>query len=610
MDKRENLRPWYRIQQCSRCKGHTEFYCRECSIELCTMCKENHCIYLDSKDHEVVNYGKKVIYPSEQAACESHPDYVYEMFCKLCDIPICVHCREHAQHETINIHTGFELKKRQHSKIINNIRSDDLYFRHVLLANIRTDLKSRQSRNLYSQVYSQLKTKGLKVKDMIENVVCNDKSRHQCLVQKIKMQSHLARIEENEYLFEQSATKPVTFLWFVKKFAIARIHDTLPVEKYGILGLINGPIDRALTDILNAIIEKRKRQTENQQLLRVLPQVVLKKAFKINWENFLLHNPCKPLNQTSEHIWLRSNNDLYLTNTKSEKLFKIANDQPSSLFCIGATHTMTRDKELIYIDRMRTIQKLSGDIKIELPLLKDSFCQPFCVHISPYTENLLVGMLNIKSNASLIMRYNIKDSGPKIKPEIIGQIENWFPTLLTDNINGDIIVSCSERGFKVIDRVGSLRFNYPKTPAGFRLWTKGLCTDPLSHILVSTGPCVFMISKDGQFLSYLLTRPLNDGTTSLLFDHETNLLWVRDLSNTFSTYRYIERYDILTGSEITISSCCSETEKGDSYVISHPGDTNPENEGLRLKRLYRQKYLSDPKKRKLNKPHRFRRHPR
>lgn len=125
------------------------------------------------------------------------------------------------------------------------------------------------------------------------------------------MQSHLARIEENEYLFEQSATKPVTFLWFVKKFAIARIHDTLPVEKYGILGLINGPIDRALTDILNAIIEKRKRQTENQQLLRVLPQVVLKKAFKINWENFLLHNPCKPLNQTSEHIWLRSNNDLY-----------------------------------------------------------------------------------------------------------------------------------------------------------------------------------------------------------------------------------------------------------------------------------------------------------
>lgn len=509
----------FRIRHCSRCQGNTEFYCRECSIDLCdlcSMCKENHCKNLESKEHRVVNYRNKV--------------------------------REYTQHKTINTLTALELKKRQHSKIINNIRRDDLYYRHVLLANIRTDLKSRQSRNLYSHVYSQLKTKGLKVKNMIENVVCNDKkSRHQCLVQRIKMQRHLVRIEENEYLYEQSATKPVTFLWFVKNIANAQIHVTLPVEKHGILRLINGPIDRALTDILNAKIEKRKRNTENQQLLRVMPQVIKKKSFKINWEKLMSHNPCQPLNQTSEQFWLWSNYNLYLTNTKSEKFFVIDHDQPSGCFCPGATLTMTHDNELIYIDRMRTIQKLSGEIKIELPLLRDSFCQPYCVHISPYTENLLVGMSNIESNACLVMRYNIKDSGPKIKPEFIGRIENWFPTLLTDNINGDIIVVCSYRGFQVMDRVGSLRFIYPKSPAGCLLGIDGLCTDPLSHILVSTGPCVLMISKDGQFLSYLLTRSFDDWTTSLLFDHETNLLWVRDQSDTFSAYRYIERCDILTG---------------------------------------------------------------
>lgn len=261
----------------------------------------------------------------------------------------------------------------------------------------------------------------------------------------------------------------------------------------------------------------------------------------------MLHNPCQPLNQTSEQFWLWSNLNLYLTNTKSEQFFLIYHDQPSGCFCPGATLTMTHDNELIYIDRMRTIQKLSGEIKIELPLLRDSFCKPYCVHISPYTENLLVGMLNIESNASLVMRYNITDSGPIIKPEFIGQIENWFPTLLTDNINGDIIVVCSYRGFQVMDRVGSLRFIYPKPQAGSLLRTEGLCTDPLSHILVSTGSCVFMISKDGQFLSYLLTRPFVDWTISLLFDHETNLLWVRDESDTFSAYRYIERCEILTG---------------------------------------------------------------
>lgn len=166
------------------------------------MCKENHCINLDSKDHEVVNFRNKVSYSSEQAACEGHPDYVYEMFCKQCDIPICIHCREHEQHETVDILTAFELKNRQHGKILNNIRSDDLYYRHVLLASIRADLKSSQRRNPCSQIYSQIKTKSLKVKGLIENVVCSDKSRHQCLIQKIKMQSHIARIEENEYLFE------------------------------------------------------------------------------------------------------------------------------------------------------------------------------------------------------------------------------------------------------------------------------------------------------------------------------------------------------------------------------------------------------------------------
>lgn len=56
-------------------------------------------------------------------------------------------------------------------------------------------------------------------------------------------------------------------------------------------------------------------------------------------------------------------------------------------------------------------------------------------------------MLNIELNVSLIMRYNIKDFGLKIKFEIIGQIENWFFIFLIDNINGDIIVVCFYRGF-------------------------------------------------------------------------------------------------------------------------------------------------------------------
>lgn len=44
-----------------------------------------------------------------------------------------------------------------------------------------------------------------------------------------------------------------------------------------------------------------------------------------------------------------------------------------------------------------------------------------------------------------------------------------------------------------------------------------------------------------------LMIPNISGTPSLLFDNETKLLWVRHRPNTFSTYIYIERCEVLTG---------------------------------------------------------------
>lgn len=190
---------------------------------------------------------------------------------------------------------------------------------------------------------------------------------------------------------------------------------------------------------------------------------------------------------------------------------------------------------------MRNIQKLSGDMPIELSLLRDSSCPPQCIYKSPYTEDLLVGMSQSISNASIIMRYNIEDSGSQIEPEIIGYIENWFPTLWTDNVNGDIIVSGFYSGFKVMDRAGIHRFLYTKTPAGSLLSPKGLCTDPLS------GFYRIMRSYDQQMWPVSFILPVKTMRCSLMYDYETHLLWVRDMSYIMSAYRYIERQDILTG---------------------------------------------------------------
>lgn len=99
------------------------------------------------------------------------------------------------------------------------------------------------------------------------------------------MQIHLARMEENEHIFDKSAKKPVKFLSFVKKTGIVHLQDALLLEKHGTLGLIDGLNDGTPFNIFTAITEKIKGKSENDRLLRVMPRIFLKKSFKIRCEN-------------------------------------------------------------------------------------------------------------------------------------------------------------------------------------------------------------------------------------------------------------------------------------------------------------------------------------
>lgn len=104
------------------------------------MCKEKYCIDLDLKDYEVVVYWNKFIFLLELVVCERYIVYGYKMFCKLCEILLCVYFR-YVQYEIIDIFIVFELKRKFYKKIINNIRSDVFYYSYFLLVNIRIDIK-------------------------------------------------------------------------------------------------------------------------------------------------------------------------------------------------------------------------------------------------------------------------------------------------------------------------------------------------------------------------------------------------------------------------------------------------------------------------------------
>ncbi|XP_061187316.1 uncharacterized protein LOC133195479 isoform X2 [Saccostrea echinata] len=252
---------------------------------------------------------------------------------------------------------------------------------------------------------------------------------------------------------------------------------------------------------------------------------------------------------TSDRVWISDVYNLILTNTAGDKLHHL-----TDISSYSGVHTVTRDGDLIYIDIYGNINKLSTDHTVQSTLIKYNTApwRPQCVYSCPSTGDLLVGMYRYDTRTAQVNRYN--NTGQHIQTiqhdNNTGQGLYSDPIYITENRNGDVIVSDLYRGVVVTDGVGKHRFSYTGHPSGSRLRPRGICTDALSHILVcdDNTHTVQMIDKDGQFLSLILTAEHGIYTPlGLSYDDNTNLLWVGSFNNnTVNIYRLINGGDNLT----------------------------------------------------------------
>ena len=95
------------VKQCSLYQGDTEYHCGTCDQNLCLPCKNKHNLRMDTKHHNVILYREK-LNSFKIEMCATHPDQVYEMYCETCDLPVCLHCDQHKQHNLQNIRTIYE----------------------------------------------------------------------------------------------------------------------------------------------------------------------------------------------------------------------------------------------------------------------------------------------------------------------------------------------------------------------------------------------------------------------------------------------------------------------------------------------------------------------
>ncbi|XP_078312241.1 uncharacterized protein LOC111133288 [Crassostrea virginica] len=181
----------------------------------------------------------------------------------------------------------------------------------------------------------------------------------------------------------------------------------------------------------------------------------------------------------------------------------------------------------------------------------DKTWEPWCVYCSLSSGDLLVGMYRKDKLKGKVMRYDNTGTHKQTIPhnDNTRHILYELPHYITENNNGDVLVSDRLRDAVVVTSgEGVHRFYYTGPPTSKSgLFPQGICTDAMSHILVSDDNThtVQMLDRDGQFLSYLLTTQspgIHGRPFGLSYDVTKHVLFVGSYNNILSVHRYINRH--------------------------------------------------------------------
>ncbi|XP_052680950.1 uncharacterized protein LOC128161660 [Crassostrea angulata] len=566
----------YKVHQCSKCPGDTEYYCVSCPCDLCQKCKENHVKNLQTIDHNVVSHHEKFNNIPTQEICGRHPSHVYIKYCESSQVPVCDSCFGHKshrfpitlikrRHKFKSIQLTYQTKQQQHRGTIHTIRSEALFYRPVLMTGITDDIKT--CRTEFSRYQSEMLTKAQRLKDLINyvlydllnKVLCDFDFKHRYLKQKIETNRHIFSLQRYVHMYEQSTFSALQFLSSIKK-AFPQTHLTLHTSQLSMTESLN---KEDVMESLSAIqiTERGNRRIGNQCLLKLTSGAEFHQSLTVTGVDRCDHISCV----TSDRVWVSGyRKNLMLTDTTGVPLHRVKDSWSGDTLGNGL-HTVNSKSELIFIDRKYNINKLSKDMKTTTTFIEktDSTWRPQCVYWSPSTGDLLVGMYNNDTDTGKVTRYN--QSGQltqTIQNDNTGRGLYRRPCYITENNNGDVVVSDYIYRWSstvvVTERGGRHRFSYTGPPSGSRLDPVGICTDALSHILVCDfrTDTVQMLDKDGQFLSHLLIRPSGIFKPwSLSYDVNTHRLWVGSwYNNTVVIYRYITRQDALTASADVMES--------------------------------------------------------
>ncbi|XP_062621785.1 uncharacterized protein LOC134283339 isoform X3 [Saccostrea cucullata] len=517
------------VTRCDLCEtAVVQMHCDACLVNLCTACVGKHMISDESKDHKVVKFQARKstpLYPG----CTIHDKERCEMYCKQCDIPVCLSClasKQHLGHELSKILQVLDEKK----DIIMKERNELNKTIYPTYQDIASDVQNRM--NQLEKEYGDLSTtitkhgedwqreidklvKKLKAGvdemknrqfrilqknlDEINNTLSDIKDEIDSMETVIDSNDLSKLISVSSYVHTYRYL-PHKIIPSLPKFIPGKMHQEELSKMFGALSSSSLTSDKHGYSMKTS--QKSLEGGSSPPVKQLLDEPETVTTINTGYSSYFANMACL----SDDEIWTSGYGSIMKLYSISQGLLlkSITTKSGNSPSYIA----VTKSGDLVYTDYNERTVNIVKNEKIEEVIRLQNW-KPNGVYSTSYGD-LVVIMYNDGNKQTKVVRYSGSTEKQTIqfdeKDKPLYTVDSRY---ITENRNLDICVSDNgARAVVVVNQAGKLRFRYTghtPSPRKKPFDPRGMTTDSQSHILTAVyfSDCVHIIDQDGQFLRYI-----------------------------------------------------------------------------------------------------------
>ncbi|XP_062569592.1 E3 ubiquitin-protein ligase TRIM71-like [Saccostrea cucullata] len=546
--------------RCQYCEeASAVFLCVPCRDEMCPRCKIFHIKSNVPLGHSIIRLRERSHQTYQVKMCEIHSSKEYEACCEDCQVPVCEKCIQdvHVKHAIGKIQDLYEKQKAETIEELYKMKAQwksEIRERINYLKNGEIEMKTNHE-NVRDKMKNQAQEFIDLIRGILKEALCESKKDEQKNLKEIsEYKADAERFEENldrligkfETLTE--SIHPADLLLYRKQNPEAFKQLKLPSKidvvmpsftvglidkfqnKYQFGNFITGRVRFQTSRDISLQLSDATCSAGSKQPFKKVLGYARKICEKNTGRSELYHVSCL---DDKAYISGRGCNISLIDKlgTLLDTFIPIYHE-PSGL-------AVMPDGSLIYSD-----YKDSAIYRQSLDKQKTKLTS---------TGHRPRGLCCTRSGDILVTMYKrverYSSSGRKIQVFEMNLIREGLsinPCFVSENINGDICISdwsINDGKVVVLNKSGNFRFIYDGKVRESKDEFKpiGVATDSLGHILIADNAnnSVHLISQDGEFLSFILTKDMITKPRGISIDSSDKLWVVERISGFVKVFQYL-----------------------------------------------------------------------